>query len=564
MQAVVRRASSVLVLSFAAAAALQAQTPQTTTEVPRVIRVDGALRAGSASTARVEAVTFAIYSEETGGAPLWQETQYVTVNGDGQYSALLGSTEAGGLPLGVFTSSDARWLGIHVERPGEVDAPRMRITSVPYALRASDADTLGGRPASAYLLADPDNRGRTTGSVRIDAKTLAGGAATQTFGALNAIGKFVTATDLGSSALWDTGGFIGVNTASPFDALHVRFTDTSGAFTGYAVQNLGATATSYSGMLFYDQNGTLGQFQGFNNVTHEYRINNIASGGAINFMIGGGSKMRVANNGDIQFGSATLHSPNPQSIGLGVSSLAGGTGLYNTAMGFQAMTLNSSGSFNSGFGAFALQGTSTGNTNTALGYAAGYRNDTGSSNIAVGYFAGSNPDVGNSNNIHIGSGGLSSDNGVIRIGANPAQGAFFAAGIRGVTTGIANAVTVMIDSNGQLGTINSSRRYKEDIQDMGDASSGLMKLRPVTYRYKQPYADGRKPIDYGLIAEEVEQVYPDLVAHLADGQVETVQYQKINAMLLNEVQKQHAALELQRAEIAALKARLDALEHPKP
>jgi hypothetical protein len=98
---------------------------------------------------------------------------------------------------------------------------------------------------------------------------------------------------------------------------------------------------------------------------------------------------------------------------------------------------------------------------------------------------------------------------------------------------------------------------------MGDASSGLMKLRPVTYRYKQAYADGTKPIDYGLIAEEVEQVYPDLVAHLADGEVETVQYQKINAMLLNEVQKQHAELEQQRALLAALKARLDALERER-
>src|SRR5262249_31634272 len=110
---------------------------------------------------------------------------------------------------------------------------------------------------------------------------------------------------------------------------------------------------------------------------------------------------------------------------------------------------------------------------------------------------------------------------------------------------------------------NSSRRYKEDIQDMGEASTGLMKLRPVIYRYAQPYADGNKPIDYGLIAEEVEQVYPDLVAHLADGQAETVQYHKINAMLLNEVQKQHVQLEAQREAISELKARLEALERER-
>src|SRR4029453_5061387 len=124
-----------------------------------------------------------------------------------------------------------------------------------------------------------------------------------------------------------------------------------------------------------------------------------------------------------------------------------------------------------------------------------------------------------------------------------------AGGVAGVRAGTADAVGVVIDSSGQLGTLNSSRRYKEDIHNMGDASSGLMKLRPVTFRYSQPYANGSKPIDYGLIAEEVEEVYPDLVAHLADGQVETVQYHKINAMLLNEIQKQHRQLETQHEQL---------------
>jgi hypothetical protein len=96
---------------------------------------------------------------------------------------------------------------------------------------------------------------------------------------------------------------------------------------------------------------------------------------------------------------------------------------------------------------------------------------------------------------------------------------------------------VMIDSNGQLGTVSSSRRFKEDIQDMGQASSNLLRLRPVTFRYKRPYADGSKPIEYGLIAEEVAEVYPDLVVRGKDGQVETVQYQKLTPMLLNELQK---------------------------
>jgi hypothetical protein len=210
-----------------------------------------------------------------------------------------------------------------------------------------------------------------------------------------------------------------------------------------------------------------------------------------------------------------------------------------------------------GFG--TLSG-SSGSANIALGHAAGRQKHVGDFNLYLGY--------------HVADDSNNEESNTIRIGDSGVYNRFFAGGVRGVTTGTADAVSVVIDSSGQLGTVNSSRRYKEDVRDMGDASSGLMKLRPVTFRYTQPYADGRKPIDYGLIAEEVEAVYPDLVAHLKDGQVETVQYHKINAMLLNEVQKQqrqletqHTALqtllaqfENQRAEIELLKARLATLE----
>jgi len=107
----------------------------------------------------------------------------------------------------------------------------------------------------------------------------------------------------------------------------------------------------------------------------------------------------------------------------------------------------------------------------------------------------------------------------------------------------------MIDSNGQLGTVSSSRRFKEDIQDMGDASRDLMRLRPVTFRYKQPFADGEKPIQYGLIAEDVARVFPDLVAHSADGQIETVKYQVLAPMLLNRVQRHQQEILLLEQEV---------------
>jgi hypothetical protein len=199
---------------------------------------------------------------------------------------------------------------------------------------------------------------------------------------------------------------------------------------------------------------------------------------------------------------------------------------------------------------FAGNSSMTGTGNTASGVGALSSNTAGDNNTAVGFEAGNN--VTGSNNIEIGNQGTAGDSGVIRIGTGTQTSAFIA-GIFGVKTSSNDAVPVLIDSTGNLGTISSSRRYKEDIQDMGDASNGLMRLRPVTFRYKKPFADGSQPVQYGLIAEEVAEVYPDLVARSADGQIETVKYQLLDPMLLNEVQRQHA-------EILDLQERLSKLE----
>jgi hypothetical protein len=237
------------------------------------------------------------------------------------------------------------------------------------------------------------------------------------------------------------------------------------------------------------------------------------------------------------------------------------TGIDNTAVGLGALFRNTTGNFNAANGEYALGNNTTGSANTAIGSLALGNNTTGSNNIAIGGSAASNVSSGNSNNIHIGSLGVAGDNGAIRIGGYPvAQTSFFAVGIRGVTTTNNDAIPVMIDSAGQLGTTSSSRRFKEDIEDMGAASHDLMRLRPVTYRYKQPFADGSKPIQYGLIAEEVAEVYPDLVAHSADGQIETVKYQVLDSMLLNEVQRLAQQLEEQRKENQSLQKRLAKLE----
>jgi hypothetical protein len=605
--------AAILMLFLVPAAPARAQQPASAAPavaatVPRVMRVAGTFRpTNHLPLAEAEVVTVSIYAAEVGESPLWQETQQVRMDAEGRYSLLLGSTSAEGLPRELFASGEARWLGLHFDRPGEADPPRTRLTSVPYALRSEDADTLGGLPPSAYQRADSGPHQGPGASRASDPQT-----AQAALGTTNFLSKFTSTVDLGNSVMYDSGGRIGLGTTGPLDLLHSRFTDTSGALTGYAVQNLGSGALSYSGMLFYDQNGAVAQFQGFNNSTHEYRINNVASSGTINFMIGGTSRFQVRNDGDIETGGSLrkggllfMHSRGssnaavglealssitsgfgntaighqalrvntvtPVNVAVGISALSAfnsvaGSDGFNVAVGAYAMTALTGGYSNVAVGHFALGSQTTGIFNTAQGHAAlgsasgdsntavgafALHDVVGSANIGLGAGAGSALTTG-ANNIDIAASGVAGESGKIRIGIFGTHDAVFFAGIRGITTGASDAVPVVIDSNGQLGTVNSSRRYKTDIQDMGDASSGLMKLRPVTYRYQQPYADGSQPIDYGLIAEEVQEVYPDVVAHLADGGVETVQYQKINAMLLNEVQKQHREIETLKARLAAL------------
>jgi hypothetical protein len=642
-----RRSALVLVAILFAGTAF-AQSPAPSTSVPRVVRLDGQLApANGQAPAAVETVTLSIYATQTDETPLWTETQEVRVDAQGRYAVFLGASTAEGIPASVL-SGEARWLGIRFARVGEVEQPRVPMTAVPYALRASDADTLGGLPPSAFF--------RVPGAAAKGGEAGTGAATDRAItplvstGTANFIGKFTNSVDLTDSVMFENAGRIGVGTTAPLDVLHARFTDTGGSITGLAVQNLGSTATSYSGMLFYDQNGALGQFQGFNNSTHEYRINNIASGGSSNFMLASASRFKVRADGDIEIasnvlknGTAFLHTRGANfNTGLGLDAASAvSTGTYDTAIGYtagQALTTGGSntavgglamqkmnGTANTAIGAGSMGGFSgptigTGINNTALGELSlanltdGFNNTalgesslaaltTGCCNVAVGIDAlrsnnqnssvavglralrdlnngqeniALGPETGmrkvsGSVNIYIGrqvaDSAANTESFTIRVGDVGGYSRFFAGGIRGVNTGQSDAVAVVIDSNGQLGTVNSSRRYKEDIQDMGEASSRLMQLRPVTYRYTQAYADGSKPIDYGLIAEEVEQVYPDLVAHLKDGEVETVQYHKINAMLLNEVQKQHrqigeqqSVMDTQQRELTDLKARLAAIE----
>ena len=212
-------------------------------------------------------------------------------------------------------------------------------------------------------------------------------------------------------------------------------------------------------------------------------------------------------------------------------------GTRNTAIGFQALNTNTTGGNNTAIGFFALQDNTTGRNNIALGFSAGI------------FTAGDN-------NINIGNLGAE-ESDTIRIGTVAGRGIrefhsnTYIAGISGVT--IAGGVPVIIDADGHLGSTTSSERFKDEIKPMDKASEAILALKPVTFHYKKELdPDGIS--QFGLVAEQVQKVNPDLVARDAEGKVYTVRYEAVNAMLLNEFLKEHKKVEEQQASIAALKS----------
>jgi hypothetical protein len=199
-----------------------------------------------------------------------------------------------------------------------------------------------------------------------------------------------------------------------------------------------------------------------------------------------------------------------------------------------------------------------GGDNAFLGYAAGANNTTGSSNTFLGNGAGGE-NISGSNDVYIANEGPTSgaESDAIRIGTVGTQTAAYIAGIHGSTS--ASGIAVYVDSNGQLGTTTSSLRFKENVRDMGDSTDALMKLRPVTFLYKPEYANGERTLQYGLIAEEVAKVYPELVAYDNDGRPYSVRYQYLSTMLLNEVQKQYRRAEAEAEQITAQQQEIETL-----
>ena len=275
-------------------------------------------------------------------------------------------------------------------------------------------------------------------------------------------------------------------------------------------------------------------------------------------------------------GASTLSSNSTGSYGTAIGSAAldnNTTGGSNTATGAFALTNNTTGNLNTAFGAQTLAVNSTASGNTAIGGGALYIKAAGDLNTAIGFGTLSYLTAGERNtalgphagsllksgdgNVYIANSGVTQESDTIRIGDSQIR--TFVAGIRGVTTANVNAIPVVIDSQGQLGTVSSSRRFKDDIADMGDASSLLMRLRPVTFHYRSDQNPNGRTLQYGLVAEEVAAVAPGLVAHSRDGEIETVFYEFLPPMLLNELQKQQQTIDAQNKRLAQLEREVAAL-----
>jgi len=221
------------------------------------------------------------------------------------------------------------------------------------------------------------------------------------------------------------------------------------------------------------------------------------------------------------------------------------TGFHNTADGFSALLRNTAGNHNTANGDEALGSNTTGNFNTTDGAHSLENNTTGSGNTALGFGAGDNVTTAN-NVICIGSGVE---------GANVSNSCYIGR-VFGQTSSLGTAV--FINSSGKLGTITSSRRFKEEIKPMAQASEALFALKPVIFRYKKEI-EAQKIPQFGLVAEDVEAVNPDLVVRDADGKAYTVRYEAVNAMLLNEFLKAHRKAQQQEATITELKRGIEIL-----
>jgi len=274
---------------------------------------------------------------------------------------------------------------------------------------------------------------------------------------------------------------------------------------------------------------------GFNTAVGLFSLRSNTTG-SFNTAIGAGALLANTENENTATGAGALlsNSTGYQNTADGAFALVNNTsGAANSASGDRALYRNTSGGGNTASGEGALYSNTTGGSNTAIGTAALAVNSTGSGNIALGQSAGS---------------GVSTGNNVICIGAdgNNVDNRCFIGNIFGSTS--PNGIGVLVNSNGRLDTTTSSKRFKEDIKPIDNASEALFALKPVTFHYKKEI-DPQAITQFGLVAEDVEQVNPDLVVRDKEGKPYSVRYDQVNAMLLNEFLKEHKTVQELRSTV---------------
>jgi len=304
------------------------QTTQPSVVVPRLVNYSGrATDAKGNIISGIAGITFSIYSEQEGGAPLWMETQNVTADSKGNYTVQLGASQSQGLPLDLFSSGEARWLGVRIN--GGEEQPRVLLLSVPYALKAADAQTLGGLPASAFVMAaSTKSAASTTSATAPPAPAVTGS------GTVNRVAKFVGSSQIGNSDIFDGGGKVGVGTSTPtakFDVAgtaRVRSaTELDGAVTANSavIANAGVTGLSISSSTA----GLTGQ-----DALGGYGLYGIATGTSGQGVWGESLGTEFAANGQ---GADGVHGQAHSSAGSGVAGLnsdPAGIGVYGQGFGY--------------------------------------------------------------------------------------------------------------------------------------------------------------------------------------------------------------------------------------
>jgi len=413
--------------SASQSAASPAQSSASAAEVPRLIKFSGTLLdAQDRPLAGPVGVTFALHAQQTGGAALWTETQNVTPDARGNYTVLLGANSTNGVPAELFASGEARWLEVQVER--QTEQPRILLVSVPYALKAKDAETLGGRPASAFLttetLAGAGNSVGTTAAAPSSSAALPSSKAQATpkkaasapqpaaacssvtsdgTAALNSIAMFTAACNIESSLMTQAliNGFPGVDVAGNNAGLQLRGTGThevivagassSGRFGQDSTGPFVASDTNGKSIKFLTNNGALNEWMRITSAGN-VGIGTTTPGAKLEIAGGNLALPNTASGGTagvITLGGAPfLHNFGNRNTFVGTSagnfSMSTLIAIYNTAVGASTLTNDTTGSGNSAFGTFALQSNTSGFNNSAFGTFALQSNTTGQENAAFG------------------------------------------------------------------------------------------------------------------------------------------------------------------------------------